>query len=299
MTLMLGIVAVLSFAPPPAADGEVPVGLEFAQSVPDHDRAPLQDSFARTLPLACEQAVPCVDDCGPDDPTVGLELDGGDRNYTLHWVATDPRLDEPVTFDSRCELCSLVELEQQFAVDLTRVCAQLDALDAGLGRLHLTSDPNGARVRIDGQKIGRTPWSGELAAGDHSVELRALGRRPQRHSVAIGGNVDVQQHVSLISSFAARGRPTWPAWTSLGLGFVMSVAGTALISVHGQPWERRCTGNDVDVVGNCRFVLATRPLGVTFATLGAGMIATGVGLMVWAQRDPAQTRAGISVGGRF
>ncbi|MFO7565539.1 MAG: PEGA domain-containing protein [Enhygromyxa sp.] len=298
---MLGLFAALSFAPPQpgASDRDRPIGLDFGESIAAHDRDPLRDSFQRTLPLACERAQPCVEDCADEVATLGLELDGSDRNYTLHWVATDPRREQPVILDSRCELCSLVEIEQQFAVDLTRICSQLDALDAGPGRLLLSSDPHDARVRINGQKVGRTPWSGELTAGEHSVELRALGHQPQRHTVAIVGNVETREHFSLRSSFAARGRPTWPAWTSLGLGLAMSVAGTALISIHGQPWTRRCSGDDIDVAGNCRFVLATRPLGISLALLGAGAIASGVGLMLWAQRDPAHSSAGLGISGRF
>lgn len=304
MVVMLGLVAAMWFTPtPPPTEGSVdrnaPIGLEFSESIPSHDQAPLQDGFARTLALACERAIPCIEDCAEDVSTVGLELDGSERNYTLHWVATDPRLDQPLIVDSSCELCSLVELEQQFAVDLTRVCSRLDSLETGPGRLLVSSDPHNARVRIDGQKVGRAPWSGELTAGQHTVELRALGRRPQRHSVPILGNVELRRHFQLSSSLARQGRPRWPGWTSLGLGIAMTVAGTALISVHETPWDGRCTGDDVDVEGNCRFVLKTRPLGITLATLGVGAIAGGVGLMIWAQRDPAHSSAGINVSGRF
>jgi hypothetical protein len=299
MALMLSLLAVLVFAPPGEGAAERPVGLEFSKAIPQRDRGPLQDGFTRTLPLACERSTPCVENCSEQSSTVGLELDGSDRNYTLRWVATDPRLDEPLVFQSSCELCSLVELEQQFATDLTRVCSQLDALDAGPGQLAVSSNPSGAQVRVDGQKVGRTPWSGELTAGEHSIELRRIGHLPQRHSVAVVGNVETREHFSLTSSFARQGRPKWPGWTSLGVGIAMAVAGTALISVHGQPWAGRCSGADVDAAGNCRFVLATRPLGITLAVLGAGAIASGVGLMIWAQRDPAGTAAGVTLGGRF
>ncbi len=301
IVMTLGLLATL-FAPPLSAGADKsapPVGIEFTSSIPTHDRAPLHDSFVRTLPLACEHLTPCVDDCSEQDPTVGVELDGSNRNYSLHWVANDPRLEQPLIFDSTCELCSLVELEQQFATDLDRLCTQLDALDAGPGRVEVSSNPTHARVHIDGQEVGRTPWSGELNAGEHSIEVRARGHRPQRHRVAIVGNVETREHFNLQSNFAKRERPYWPGWASLGLGVAMSVAGTALISVHGQPWAGRCTGTDIDVAGNCRFVLDTRPLGIGLAAIGAAAIASGVGLMVWAQRDPSQTSAGISVGGRF
>lgn len=284
---------------------EATIGIEFGESIPEHDRTPLQASFETTVPLACGPVPPCVQDCSGEDSTLGLDLDGSNRNYSLHWVANDPRLGQPVILDSECELCSLVELEQLFASDLERVCrrleTELDNLEAAPGQLVVSSDPARARLRVDGAVVGRTPWSGELNAGAHTIELRASGRRPQRHTVTIAGNVEARRHFSLVSSFAKRGRPTWPGYASLGVGIAMAVAGTALISVHGQPWTRRCSGPDIDIEGNCRYVLTSRPLGIGLAAIGAGAIASGIGLLVWAQRDPSQTStsAGIMVSGRF
>jgi hypothetical protein len=293
--------AVSSDAEPPAITSvEQPVGLVFDPAIPEHDRGPLQLGFDRTLALACPDHPPCTDDCEDDQTRLGLALTGQSRDYTLRWVADDPRLEQPLIQTSHCELCSLVELEQQFATDLGRLCPQLDALDAGPGQLELSSDPTRARLRIDGLARGRTPWTGELAAGEHTIELRALGHRPHRQHLAIRANVTTHTHLSLVPNAFARGpRPTWPAWASLGLGVALSVAGTALIAIDDRPWQGRCSGDDIDDAGNCRFVLATRPLGIGLAVLGAGALASGVGLMVWAQRGDTHTCAGIQASGRF
>jgi hypothetical protein len=301
-SLLFSLLAATLFAPPSAGSSrgaDAPVGIRFADSIPTHERASLEATFAKTLPLACAQ-VPCTHDCSADQPTLGLELRGDSRDYALHWVANDPRLPAPIVLESRCELCSLVELEDQFAAELSRLCSRLEVLDAGAGRLMLRSEPGGARVFIDGKAVGRTPWSGELPAGEHRVEIRAAGYRSDQRTVRIHSNVDEDQSVVLLAKRSSqRARPSWPGWTSLGLGVAMSIAGTALIAVHGQQYTQRCTGPDIDVEGNCRFLLATRPLGIGLAAAGAAAIAGGVGLVIWAQRDATQSSAGLAFRGRF
>lgn len=308
IALALTLLTLSCFVGPPEDTQASPVGIEFSASIPKHQRGPLQASFTKTLPLACPNLRPCTDSCSDGEATVGLQLSGKSRDYVLHWVANDPRLEAPIVVDSRCELCSLVELEEQLAAELSRLCARLDAITAA-AQLELSSDPSGARVRIDGLEVGRTPWSGELVAGEHSVEVRRLGRQPQRRTLMIDGMIDggrVHEHIHLPRWWAGASfdggrqarRPTWPAWTSLGLGLTMTVAGTALIALHEQG-AGSCSGPDVDAQGNCRFRFRSRPLGVGLAALGAGALAGGVGLMVWAQRGPSQSCAGITISGRF
>ena len=96
-------------------------------------------------------------------------------------------------------------------------------------------------------------------------------------------------------------RPTmrkfWPGWLGLGLGVAASIAGTALISIHGKDWTGRCIGENIDANGNCKFVYSTRTLGISLAVLGLGGTGFGVGWLVRAQLD-AQTR-GLTASVRF
>ncbi|MFH1540485.1 MAG: serine/threonine-protein kinase [Elusimicrobiota bacterium] len=41
--------------------------------------------------------------------------------------------------------------------------------------MKIDSEPSGAEVKIDGNKLGNTPWEGELLAGKHTVELLSEG----------------------------------------------------------------------------------------------------------------------------
>jgi hypothetical protein len=265
-----------AFAPPDGAGG-----LQIDADLPARERTALRDSFERVLPVACEPP-PCVGDCTEDQPSVALVIAGDSRDYTLHWIANDPRLDEPLIVDSRCELCSLVEVEEQLAADLGRICAQLTASTEALGRLRVSSQPEAAWLRVDGRRIGRTPWAGELELGEHRLEVGGRGYGTQARSVQIFSGVERHETFELMP-VQHRARPAWPGWTSLGLGVALGIAGTALLAIDGKEWSGRCSGNDIDATGNCRFVYRTRSLGIALASMGAVSATVGVGLMVWSQ----------------
>ncbi|HYQ00546.1 MAG TPA: PEGA domain-containing protein [Polyangiaceae bacterium] len=53
----------------------------------------------------------------------------------------------------------------------------------GLQQLTVLSSPDGATVRLDGQAVGVTPWTGESFAGKHRIVVEATGY--QRHESVI------------------------------------------------------------------------------------------------------------------
>jgi hypothetical protein len=279
LSLLQFVLATLNaFAPPePAATG----GVRFDADLPAREQSALREAFERVLPLACSPP-PCVGDCAEDQPTVALTIGGDSRDYTLHWVFDDPRVDEPLIVDSRCELCSLGEVEEQLAADLGKLCMQLDAIGGEPGRLSVSTQPTRAWVRIDGRRSGRTPWTGEVPIGEHRLEVGGTGYRTQARTLQILPGVERREHFELMA-MRSRPRPGWPGWSTLGLGVALGIAGTALLAIHGQEWRGRCEGVDVDASGNCRYVYRTRPLGITLVGLGAASFGTGVGLIVWAQ----------------
>jgi hypothetical protein len=267
-------------APPEAA--ATSGGMQFDADLPAHERSALRESFERVLPLACKPP-PCVGECSEDQPSVRLSIGGDTRDYTLHWVANAPHLDAPLIVESRCELCSLVEVEEQFAADLGSLCARLAASLDAPGRVRVSTEPSRAWVQIDGRRMGETPWAGEIAAGEHQLQVGARGYGTQTRSLRVFAGVEQRQHFELMALSRKR-RPASPGWSSLGIGIALGIAGTALIAIDGRDWGGRCSGSNVDASGNCRFVYNTMPLGIALASLGAVSIASGVGLVVWAQQ---------------
>ncbi|PRP94267.1 PEGA domain-containing protein [Enhygromyxa salina] len=275
-------------------------GLSFGEGIPSHEQVSLLATFEDVLPRACEPP-PCTEDCPDDAPTIALLISGNTRDYTLHWEVTAPQLDAPLIVDSRCDLCSLAEFEDQFASDLHALCGRLDALETAPGRLQISSAPADARLRIDGRRPGRhhrTPWVGELPSGEHRIEVYAPGYHRQERTVQIVSRVNEHQHFELLP--AAKRRSTAPGWATMSLGLVMGVAGSVLIALDNKPWMGRCSERNIDAYGNCKFVYDTLPLGIGLATAGGIATATGVGLVVWAQRgEPGQSEGGFALRGRF
>ena len=57
--------------------------------------------------------------------------------------------------------------------------------EKGLQQLTVRSSPAGATVLIDGKAVGVSPWTSELAPGEHFVELRLRGHRDVREPFAL------------------------------------------------------------------------------------------------------------------
>jgi hypothetical protein len=99
-----------------------------------------------------------------------------------------------------------------------------------------------------------------------------------------------------------RQRPAWPGWLGLGAGLALGLVGATLIAIDEAPYRRDCSGANLDALGNCRYRLATAPLGIGLAIVGGVALGTGIGLTVWAHpsgRSGAETRAGVSLTWRF
>jgi len=70
------------------------------------------------------------------------------------------------------------------------------AAAAATGTLNVTTNPSGAEVRVDGQRLGVTPLTVSLKSGPHSVELRGAGD-PRTVPVTIVANTQVAQYIEL------------------------------------------------------------------------------------------------------
>lgn len=73
---------------------------------------------------------------------------------------------------------------------------------ARIGRLNVTTTPEGARIEIDNVEVAKTPITAPIrvAEGSHVVGAVADGYTPARKELLIAGNSDATVHLDLVSS---------------------------------------------------------------------------------------------------
>jgi tetratricopeptide (TPR) repeat protein len=104
----------------------------------------------------------------------------------------------------------------RFASDARKaVVAQKDRLDlaldatALLGRLRITTVPASATIVVDGNTVGTGSWEGELAEGNHRVEVSLPGQTPQTREIALGRGQVIVQEIPIVSAIALSREPVY------------------------------------------------------------------------------------------
>ncbi len=68
-----------------------------------------------------------------------------------------------------------------------------------IGYLEFVSEPSGAEIFVDGDVIGRTPYTSEVAAGKHEIEFRKQGYYPANQSTNVGPNQRVVVELPMLA----------------------------------------------------------------------------------------------------
>ena len=166
------------------------------------------------------------------------------------------------------------QLRQSLLTIATRLHAELSRP----GRLDVTAAP-AATIYVDGVAKGKTPWSGELAPGDHVVALDSGDARVER-DVEVTPSQTAHIDVSLVAPPAPNAAATGDerprhrvlrplAWTGVGVGVVAAAAGIALLVL-----DNRGTCSLPAGQLECRQVWDTLPGGIAL-TVGGGALAIG------------------------
>ena len=76
------------------------------------------------------------------------------------------------------------------AASVERLSAPAEA-EPGAGTVHISSEPDGADITVDGKFVGSTPSTLRLSAGSHEVEVKAAGRQPWHRILDVLNDSDV------------------------------------------------------------------------------------------------------------
>lgn len=201
-----------------------------------------------------------------------------DRNYAIAIELLDPRTGEPTaTTQARCELCGTAELATLLGDQLAAIAPKLAPDEPPPPRLTAASDPSGARVRIGDRELGRTPLSVEIPTGSHELVFDKHGYETVKRPIDALPGVDENVHVVLPRA----GKPLRAAGGALlGGGALMLGAGAVLLAIDGHPYRGRCSGDDIDFAGRCRFRHDTQAVGIAITSIGGALLVAGIAMLV-------------------
>nr|HEX4312458.1 PEGA domain-containing protein [Kofleriaceae bacterium] len=206
---------------------------------------------------------------------------GNSRDVTLTGYWFDKGQSNVFDEKRTCEKCT-DEKARQVADGLAAALAAAGRHE--IGRFHLTSSPAGARVAIDGKPVGATPSDGDLAPGDHEVEV-TLGARTVKRMMTIRRGETTSIDVPLPAEApppSSRGSHLVPG-VVIGGGAVAVVAGIVLVAVNQDP--------DPHANPQPATLRDTKTGGYVLGGLGVVGVAAGVYLWMHVSADSAPTVA--------
>lgn len=199
-----------------------------------------------------------------------------------------------------CEICGLDEAANLISAKAAVVATQLASAVAGAPVLSVTSSPKGATVHIDGKPAGKTPFEGKLEPGKHLIRVSKRGHVTIEREITLAKGVRSRaefplERVSTAEPVIARSARPW-GWAGLGVGIAMLGGGFALLALDDRENEGRCSGNEQDSDGDCKFLFNTQWGGASLAIAGAIAGTLGVAILVTtrnAPKDKPKVRAAI------
>lgn len=225
----------------------------------------------------------------------------GDRAYDVVVELFDGTTGERIALgEDGCEVCGVETARKIVADQAATLRTKLDDLVSGPPVVVIDSSPPEAIVQIDGETVGQTPVSRQVTAGKHVARVQKEGYvAVEREFLAVAG---VQESLSLrlepLPSALPRYRP-W-GWVGVGLGGASIATGVVFVALDHRPAPGdRCTGDNVDDDGDCRFRWNSLAPGLIFTTAGVLSALAGTAVLVVSRPKSRARRRGRRSAWRF
>lgn len=178
---------------------------------------------------------------------------------------------------------------------------EADLAKLGVQQLRVVSDPPGALLRIGDQVVGVTPWVGELAPGQHELQLEFNGYRSLSSRVVL--SAQHAQDVQLTLSPAPVPEPARPSalsriqplsWAFLGVGVAAIAGGVGFELSRAASSDRAGHAGSSESVARAQGAADAKQM-ASLLLLGAGgafVVGGGVMLVLDLKHDSDASRPG-------
>lgn len=186
----------------------------------------------------------------------------------------------------------------------------------GLQQLSVLSVPDGATVLVDGQAVGVTPFTGDLAPGHHVVLLDREGYGDARHEIVLAANAPAELNVTLEPERArsapalAGGGQSAPnrhsdregsrrfgalPWFIAGTGMA-GLGGAVGFELARRSEERaaRASQNQLEYKKHLDDSLEHQTRARVLVGVGGGLLVTGSVMLLFNDRAPNPTRVALA-----
>ena len=167
-------------------------------------------------------------------------------------------------------------------------------------QLSVSSEPGGALLRVGGELVGVTPWTGELTPGQHRVRLELAGYHTHEADVAV-----VSQHASDVVVELAREPQALPAeksalsriqpltWSFLGVGVGALAGGLAFELSRSSSADRAGSASSPESAAEHRGAADAKQMAslLLFGVGGAFVVGGSVLLVIDLNRDGSDASA--------
>ncbi len=272
---------------------------QLAQAVSEGlERGSFELAFGTKVPsTACDDA-PCFVKLAEDtsaDYVVRATVVGEDRRYVID-IAVIAGTTGQVVAESHevCELCGVSEVRDLIADQSATLRTKIDDLVQAPPVFIVETNPDGARVLIDGEVIGDAPVRTEVVAGKHVARAEFDGYATLEREVLAVDGVESIIALELQPLPKARTNLRPIAWVGLSIGIVGLAAGATFFALDGRPAPgERCAGSNVDAAGNCRFLYDT--LGEAIGLSVGGAVITVASAVALGLSSPRRRGRAVSL----
>ncbi len=232
------------------------------------------------------------------------------RDYNVRVDLFDADTGElSATSSDVCEICGHEELASLVGDLSATLRRKLSAAVDPPPLLRVLVEPEGSVVEVDGEIVGVTPIELTLAPGEHDVVVRRQGYVPHRSRLSLIDGVTETVSTQLaplrisapppeVEGASGRKRTTL-GWAAIGVGAGAAIGGVALLVLDERPIQSDCSGENVDMFGNCLYRYNTLAGGVAMLVGGVGALTVGALLVARSRRRgrTSDARATLRPGG--